>query len=80
MLSGKVVGNVWSSTKIDTLPSGTLVEIKLDHSGDHLVAFDPLSCGEGEKVLIATGAAAANHFGSHAPIDALVIASLEETS
>ncbi|MCP4822213.1 MAG: ethanolamine utilization protein EutN [Shimia sp.] len=80
MLSGKVVGNVWSSTKIDSMPSGTLVEIKLDNSGDYLVAFDPLSCGEGEKVLIATGSAAANHLGSHTPIDALVIASLEETS
>ncbi len=77
MLSGKVVGRVWSSRKLDTVPSGALVVVELDHEGGRLIAHDPLACGEGEAVLIATGSACSAHFTSGAPVDALVIASLE---
>lgn len=77
MRSGKVVGQVWSSRKIDALPGGALVVVELEHPKETVVAFDPLACGTGEAVLIATGAACAEYFTINTPIDALVIASME---
>lgn len=77
MLSGKVVGQVWSSRKLDSVPSGALVIVELDNSAGRLIAHDPLTCGEGEAVLITTGPSCAAHFHENVPVDALVIASLE---
>ncbi len=46
----------------------------------HLV-FDPLGCGEGERVMVATGSVAAAWFpGKAPPIDALVIGTIDEPS
>lgn len=77
MLSGKVVGHVWSSRKLEAVPNGTLVVVELDQKDDRIIAFDPLSCGKGEAVLITTGSTCAAFFPPGALIDALVIASLE---
>lgn len=77
MLSGKIAGHVWSSKKLESMPAGALVIVDLDNDGGRLIAFDPLACGEGEPVLIATGSACTRHFATQTPIDALVIASLE---
>jgi ethanolamine utilization protein EutN len=44
-----------------------------------LIAFDPLGCAPGEAVLITQGSVAAAYFTSHtAPIDALIIGSIDE--
>ncbi|MCG7521946.1 EutN/CcmL family microcompartment protein [Ruegeria sp. Ofav3-42] len=77
MLTGKITGNLWSLRTVDDLPSGTLVEVDLDHEAGRIIAYDPLVCAKGEKVLVTTGAACAAHFPAGAPIDALIIASLE---
>jgi ethanolamine utilization protein EutN len=50
MVKGRVVGGLWSTKRIDTLPQGALLDVELDN-GAHLVAFDPLGCGDGELVL-----------------------------
>ena len=77
MIRGKVVGRVWSSTHIDTLPSGALLEV--DVAGSNIVAFDPLGCAMGEDVLITQGSVAAAHFTKHkVPVDALIIGSIDE--
>jgi ethanolamine utilization protein EutN len=47
---------------------------------ERLVAFDPLGCGEGERVLITQGPVAKGWFQEgNAVVDALVIGSLDPT-
>jgi len=78
MIRGKVMGRVWSSKHIDTLPSGALLEV--DVVGNIIVAFDPLGCAMGEEVLITQGSVAAAYFTKHkAPVDALIIGSIDES-
>ncbi|NMM43637.1 ethanolamine utilization protein EutN [Rhodospirillaceae bacterium KN72] len=77
MIRGKVTGRVWSTKKIGSLPTGGLLEVKVD-GGGVLIAFDPLGCAEGETVLITQGSVAAGHFTENkAPVDALIIGSID---
>jgi ethanolamine utilization protein EutN len=77
MIQGKVTGQVWSSRHIDTLPKGALLEIEA--AGNTIIAFDPLGCAVGETVLITQGSVAAGFFTEiKAPIDALIIGSIDE--
>ena len=78
MIRGRVSGKLWSSRRVNTLPSGALLEIELE-SGARLIAYDPLGCAPGEAVLVTQGSVAASYFtGISAPIDALVIGSIDE--
>ena len=78
MIRGKVTGRVWSSKHIETMPNGALLEV--DVAGNLIVAFDPLGCAIGEDVLITQGSVAAAFFTKNkAPIDALIIGSIDET-
>src|SRR5262249_61040785 len=56
MLQAVVVGNVWSTKRIDGLPSGALLEVEVTGSGERLVAFDVLGGGQGERGPVAQGA------------------------
>ncbi len=78
MIKGKVIGRVWSTKRVSPLPQGALLEVEVP-GGSRLVAFDPLGCGEGEEVLITQGSVAAGYFeGVKAPVDALIIGSIDE--
>ena len=78
MIRGRVTGRVWSTKHIETLPNGALLEVTLD-TGGSLIALDPLGCAEGEAVLVTQGSVAAGYFTkSRAPIDALIIGSIDE--
>ena len=78
MLRATVTGSVWMTRRVDSLPSGALLEVKTD-DGATLVAFDVLGSGQGERVLVATGSVASGYFGpEHPPLDALIIGSLDE--
>ena len=78
MIRGRVSGRVWSSKHIETMPSGALLEVTLD-TGGSLIALDPLGCADGEAVLITQGSVAAGYFTkTRAPIDALIIGSIDE--
>lgn len=80
MIKGRVIGKVWSSRHIESLPPGALLEIEVD-GGGRLIAYDPLGCDDGEAVLIIQGSVAAAYFnGKTAPIDALIIGSIDEKS
>jgi ethanolamine utilization protein EutN len=80
MLKAKVVGNVWSTKRVEGLPNGAFLEVEVDGGGTRLVAFDVLGSGVGEHVLVATGSVAAAYFPDpHPPVDALVIGSIDET-
>jgi ethanolamine utilization protein EutN len=80
MLQGTVVGNIWSSKRIDGLPNGAFLEIEVAGSGDRLVAFDVLGSGPGERVLIAQGSVASGWLPDRPPVDALIIGSIDEPS
>ena len=78
MLKATVVGKVWSTKKVEGLPNGAFLEVEVDVGGAHLVAFDVLGSGVGERVLVATGSVAAAYFPDpHPPLDALVIGSID---
>ncbi len=78
MIKGRVVGRVWSTKRLDTLPQGGLLEVEVE-GGGRVVAFDPLGCAEDEEVLVTQGSVAAGHFeGVRAPIDALIIGSVDD--
>jgi ethanolamine utilization protein EutN len=78
MLRATVTGSVWMTRRVDSLPSGALLEVETDE-GATLVAFDVLGSGQGERVLVATGSVASGYFApEHPPLDALIIGSLDE--
>jgi len=78
MIRGRVTGRVWSTRHIEVMPNGALLEVEID-KGSKLIAFDPLGCAEGEAVLITQGSVAAGYFTRiKAPIDALIIGSIDE--
>ena len=78
MIRGRVTGRVWSSRRVDTLPNGALLEVTLDGGGS-IIALDPLGCNDGEAVLITQGSVAAGDFTKiKAPVDALIIGSIDE--
>ena len=78
MLRATVTGSVWMTRRVDSLPSGALLEVRTD-DGAMLVAFDVLGSGNGERVLVATGSVASGYFApEHPPLDALIIGSLDE--
>ena len=78
MLQATVVGNVWSTKRIDGLPSGAMLEVEVTGSGERLVAFDVLGSGQGERVLVAQGSVAAGWLPGKPPVDALIIGSIDE--
>jgi ethanolamine utilization protein EutN len=78
MLRATVVGNVWSTRRIDGLPNGAFLEVEVTGSGDRLVAFDVLGSGRGEQVLVVQGSVAAGWLPGRPPVDALIIGSIDE--
>lgn len=81
MLKATVTGRIWSTKKISEVPTGSILEVLVDDSNSRLLAFDPLGCGEGERVIVATGSVAAAWFpGKAPPIDALIIGSIDEAA
>jgi ethanolamine utilization protein EutN len=81
MLKATVTGRIWSTKKLGEIPAGSMLEVSVDESSTKLLAFDPLGCGEGEKVIVATGSVAAAWFpGKAPPIDALIIGSIDEAA
>lgn len=79
MLSATVVGRVWSTKRIAEMPAGSILEVAIDKSSSRLLAFDPLGCGDGERVIVATGSVAAAWFpGKPPPVDALIVGIVDE--
>jgi len=79
MIKATVTGRIWSSKKVSEMPAGSILEVQIEGSRATLLAFDPLGCGVGEKVIIATGSVAAAWFGGKSPpIDALIIGAIDD--
>lgn len=80
MIQGRVIGKIWSTRRVTSLPSGALLEVETE-GGAKLIAFDPLGCNTGEAVLVTQGSVAAGYFtGKTVPVDALIIGSIDEDS
>jgi len=78
MLTAMVIGNMWATRRIDGLPAGAFLEVEAEGSGQHLIAFDVLGSGPGERVLVVQGSVASAWFPDKSPpIDALIIGSID---
>jgi ethanolamine utilization protein EutN len=78
VLAATVTGNVWSTRRIDGIPSGAFLEVEVDGTASRMIAFDVLGTGVGERVLVAQGSVASNWFtGTPPPVDALIIGSID---
>ncbi|RCG20173.1 ethanolamine utilization protein EutN [Sphaerisporangium album] len=79
MVRGTVTASVWATRRVEGIPGGAFLEVELD-GGSHLIAFDVLGSGIGERVLIVQGSVAASWFpaGKSPPIDALIIGSIDD--
>jgi ethanolamine utilization protein EutN len=62
MLSGKVVGTIVSTRKVESLVGSKFLEVQLFSDGketnNYIIAIDTVGAGIGEKVLITTGSSA----------------------
>jgi ethanolamine utilization protein EutN len=80
MNTGTVIGNVWSTRRLEALPAGAFLKVELEHTQERVVAFDVLGSGVGERVLVTRGAAAVAWFGeTRPPVDALIVGSVDTT-
>ena len=75
MKVGKVIGSVWATRKAESLMGQTFLVVSTP-AGD-VVAADQVGAGKGDKVLLITGTAAAR-FCMEAPVDAAVVAIVDE--
>jgi ethanolamine utilization protein EutN len=62
MLSGKVVGTIVSTRKVESLVGSKFLEVQMVKNGsetdEYIIAIDTVGAGIGEKVLITTGSGA----------------------
>lgn len=80
MLLAKVIGNVWSTKKKDSISALRLLFIEplgktLKPEGHVMVAVDEVGAGFGEMVIVTQGAPAMQAFnkGGLVPVDAVVV-------
>jgi ethanolamine utilization protein EutN len=80
MLLAKVIGNVWSTKKLDKIAALRLLFIQplgedLEPAGNVLIAADEIGAGFGEMVVVTQGAPAMQAFSKEEliPIDAVVV-------
>lgn len=75
MKIGTVIGSVWSTRKAACLMGQTFLVVRT--TAGEIVAADQVGAGKGDKVLLVTGSAAAR-FCMEAPVDAAVVAILDQ--
>lgn len=75
MTVGTVTGPVWATKKCPALTGQILLSVQAD--GKKFIAADLVGAGEGDRVILAFGAAA--RLGrEQVPVDAAIIAILDE--
>ena len=75
MKIGTVTGSVWATRKAQCLAGQTFLVV--DTLGGTLVAADHVGAGKGDRVLLVTGSAAAR-FSMEAPVDAAIVAIIDQ--
>lgn len=75
MKVGTVVGAIWATRKAQCLQGQTFLVVQ---SGEErIVAADQVGAGPGDRVLLVTGTAA-SRYCMEAPVDAAVVAIVDE--
>lgn len=82
MIAAKVIDNIWSTRKADSLRGlkFMLVEVLggID-AGRLLIAADTIGAGIGERVLVCTGSSARKMLNQdNTPIDAIIVGIIDE--
>lgn len=82
MLAAKVIDNIWSTRKADSLKGlkFMLVEVigGID-AGRIIIAADTIGAGIGERVLVCTGSSARKMLSQDdVPIDAVIVGIIDE--
>lgn len=75
MKIGTVTGSVWATRKAQCLAGQTFLVV--DTLSGIIVAADHVGAGKGDKVLLVTGTAATK-FSMEAPVDAVVVAIVDQ--
>jgi ethanolamine utilization protein EutN len=75
MKIGTVTGSIWATRKAQSLAGQTFLVVRSE--SEELVAADQVGAGMGDRVLLVTGTVA-SRFCMEAPIDAAVVAILDE--
>jgi len=84
MLIGRVINNIWSTRKDESLIGMKLLVVEIldsltEKPGRILVAVDLIGAGIGEKVLITQGSSARRMKGfEDVPIDAMIVGIIDE--
>ncbi|HEX2985585.1 MAG TPA: EutN/CcmL family microcompartment protein [Caproiciproducens sp.] len=78
MLSGKVIGTIVSTRKVESLVGSKFLEVRLFRDGkdsnEYIIAIDTVGAGIGEKVLITTGSGARLALDNpNTPTDAVIV-------
>lgn len=77
MKVGTVTGSVWATKKCPALTGQSLLRVRVGQ--EELIAADLVGAGEGERVILAFGAAA-RLARPNTPADAAIVAILDEQS
>lgn len=77
MTVGTVTGSIWATKKSPALTGQILLRVRVGQ--EELIAADLVGAGEGERVILAFGSAARID-RPDAPVDAAIVAILDETS
>lgn len=75
MKIGTVTGAVWSTRKAQCLSGQTFLVVSTDT--ETIIAADYVGAGTGDRVLLITGSAA-SRYCMEAPVDAAVVAIMDE--
>lgn len=92
MILAKVIGNVWSTRKEDSLRGlkflivqPLTVQVKPDggqvlaESGNTIVAGDKIGAGESEIVMVTAGSSARQSLAdTHTPVDAMIVGIIDK--
>ncbi len=78
MLTAKLVDNIWSTRKVDSLRGLKLMQAEIIGGGidvgKRIIVVDTISAGIGDRVIITTGSSARRMLGDDTlPIDAVVV-------
>lgn len=85
MITGKVVGNVWSTRKDERLDGLKFLIVKpIDFANENLtlpciVASDTIGAGINDLVLVVKGSSARTATSINAPIDASIVGIIDDT-
>lgn len=84
MIVAKVVGNIWATSKEESLQGMKLMIVQTidaitNNPGLSFVAVDQVGAGIGETVIVSTGSSARlAKLGRHSPIDAIIVGIVDE--